>query len=219
MSSGLGLGSARSIWLLNVGAYLVSTLPLLNYTRAGSTSEQVDVGKCRVHNLKVGGSNSSPATNLFVVSQRKIDEGHMESGNLPFLMTELRRSAADDNRLTAAVAPVHKKKGRNIFKEGDKGRFMFIVVKGAVDIKSKGSLLATVGPGDVFGEMALVRPDSLRTADAVAKEDSELIPIHQQRFLQLIKKEPELAVEVIRLFVSRLMEANEKIATGVCLIT
>ena len=79
--------------------------------------------------------------------------------------------------------------------------------------------MATVGPGDVFGEMALVRPDSLRTADAVAKEDSELIPIHQQRFLQLIKKEPELAVEIIRLFVSRLMEANEKIATRVCLIT
>ena len=64
--------------------------------------------------------------------------------------------------------------------------------------------------------MALVRPDSLRTADAVAKEDSELIPIHQQRFLQIIKKEPEVAVEVIRLLVSRLMEANEKIATGVC---
>ena len=96
---------------------------------------------------------------------------------------------------------------------------MFIVVKGAVDIKSKGSSLATVGPGDVFGEMSLVRPDSIRTADAVAKEDSELIPIHQQRFLQLIKKEPELAIEVIRLFVSRLMEANEKLATGVCLVT
>ena len=140
----------------------------------------------------------------------------MTSGNVPLLMRELRRSATDGNPPTAAVAPVHKKRGRNIFKVGDKGRFMFIVVKGAVHIKSSGSLLATVGPGGVFGEMALVRPDSLRTADAVAKEDSELIPIHQQRFLQIIKKEPEVAVEVIRLLVSRLMEANEKIATGVC---
>ena len=131
----------------------------------------------------------------------------MTGESLSLLMRELRRSTGENQRESLVV---RKKSGTSIFRTGDKGRFMFIVIEGAVDIKSKGDLLAIVRAGDIFGEMALIHPDSRRTADAVANEDSELIPIHQQRLLQIIEREPEVAIELLRVFVSRLTAANQK---------
>ena len=136
----------------------------------------------------------------------------MTSENLSVLMRELRRFDGDSDRESLIV---QKKGGTSVFKMGDKGRFMFIVIEGAVELKSEDSLLATARAGDIFGEMALIHPDSLRTADAVAKEDSDLIPIHRQRFLQIIKREPEVAIELLGLFASRLMAANEKVTMAV----
>ena len=135
----------------------------------------------------------------------------MTGENLPLLMRELRRSVKESNRDSTVV---QKKRGASIFRAGDRGRFMFIVIEGAVEIKSKGSLLTTARAGDIFGEMALIHPDSRRTADAVAKEESELIPIHQQRLLQIIQREPEVAIELLSLFISRLTAANQKKENG-----
>ena len=77
----------------------------------------------------------------------------MTSENLSVLMRELRRLDGESNRESLIV---QKKGGASVFKMGDKGRFMFIVIEGAVEIKSKGSLLTTARAGDIFGEMALI---------------------------------------------------------------
>ena len=130
----------------------------------------------------------------------------MTSENLSLLMRELRRPSAGSDLDSSLV---RKKRGANVFKTGDKGRFMFVVIEGVVEIKSNGRLLATVRAGDTFGEMALIHPDSRRTADAVARDDSELMPVHQQRLLKIIEREPEVAIELLRVFVSHLTEANQ----------
>ena len=130
----------------------------------------------------------------------------MTSENLSLLMRELRRPSTGSDLDSSLV---RKKRGANVFKTGDKGRFMFVVIEGVVEIKSNGRLLATVRAGDIFGEMALIHPESRRTADAVAREDSELMPVHQQRLLKIIEREPRVAIELLRVFVSRLTAANQ----------
>lgn len=71
--------------------------------------------------------------------------------------------------------------GEFVFKDGDKGESLFVVVGGQVDIRKQiggeDRLLVSMHPGDCFGEMAIV-DDSPRMADAVAANRCALIEVH-----------------------------------------
>jgi CRP/FNR family transcriptional regulator, cyclic AMP receptor protein len=76
------------------------------------------------------------------------------------------------------------KRGETIFKEGDPAECMFAVVEGAVEIELKNTVVEHIGPGGVFGEMALI--DGLhRSATAVAAADCSVAAINEKRFLRL----------------------------------
>ncbi|MBI3755051.1 MAG: mechanosensitive ion channel [Deltaproteobacteria bacterium] len=90
----------------------------------------------------------------------------------------------------------------SIFKEGDKGDTCYFIKEGAVDILFKDELgrdgvVATLGPGDFFGEMSLLTGEE-RRATAVAKKDSYLIIIDSRGFHGVFKKNPDLMEELIR---------------------
>ena len=85
---------------------------------------------------------------------------------------------------------------------------MYLVTEGVVDLFCKGRVLATLGKGDIFGEMALV--DYLpRSATAVAKTDCELVRIEEKDFNQLVQENPPFALSVMRVLVKRLRIMNE----------
>lgn len=93
------------------------------------------------------------------------------------------------------------KKGRVIFFEGDTGRVMYLVKNGKVEVfkrKNEGEevLLAIFGPGDFFGEMALIE-ESTRSATCRAQEDSELLLFTHRAFLDLIEERPKAAAKLI----------------------
>ncbi|MFQ5894457.1 MAG: Npt1/Npt2 family nucleotide transporter [Nitrospinota bacterium] len=93
-------------------------------------------------------------------------------------------------------------KGKVIFEEGDACDYVYIIVEGKVDIiismgKRGESLLATLGPGRAFGEMA-VFGDEPRSASAVVREDSTLLTIEKDHLLELIQHYPDLSVEIIK---------------------
>ncbi len=92
---------------------------------------------------------------------------------------------------------------RIIMKEGDKGGFMYVVVKGNVAISIKSKVVERTGPGGVFGEMALV-DQSPRAASAVAETDAELLPVNRDDFLSLVKTKPAFAVSLLRSLAERL---------------
>ncbi len=98
--------------------------------------------------------------------------------------------------------------GDAIFSVGDPGTEMYVVKSGDVDIMVGDKLLATVGPGGIFGEMALVDGDP-RSADAVARSDCEVVPVDERAFTFLISETPHFALQVMRTLAERLRRMNE----------
>jgi len=108
--------------------------------------------------------------------------------------------------------------GERIFTQGEVGSAMFIIQRGQVDIVEEGEegqpsqLLQRLGAGDFFGELALLS-DLHRPASAVAYEPSELLVIFQADLYDLIEREPELGVRLIRslsrIMGERLIQVNE----------
>lgn len=109
--------------------------------------------------------------------------------------------------------------GTRIFQYGDPGDKLFIIVEGKVRISREVSgmgeeALAVLGPGEVFGEMALL-DESPRSADARAHERCRLLVITKDAFDDLLFLHKDLAYEVlwacVRMLGSRLREMNEKL--------
>ncbi|HUC45145.1 MAG TPA: cyclic nucleotide-binding domain-containing protein, partial [Hyphomicrobiaceae bacterium] len=83
----------------------------------------------------------------------------------------------DFSLLTRAGFPLQRfAAGEKIFVEDDEGSAMYVVRSGRVNIITYGTVLESVGPNGMFGEMALI-DGSPRSATAVACEASEVAPI------------------------------------------
>ena len=98
-----------------------------------------------------------------------------------------------------------------IMKEGEGGVFMYVVLKGRVAISIQSSLVERVGPGGLFGEMALV-DQSRRAASASAITDCSLLAINRNDFLALVKAKPEFGVAMLKGIAERLrfMTSSQK---------
>jgi CRP/FNR family cyclic AMP-dependent transcriptional regulator len=88
--------------------------------------------------------------------------------------------------------------GHFVFQEGEPGLGMYVVAKGEVEIlrNDSGRRLAVLGPGEVFGEIALLN-EVTRMAAARAATASELLLLFQPAFLDVIDKRPRLGVKVL----------------------
>ena len=102
--------------------------------------------------------------------------------------------------------------GTVIFKEGEEGDQMFIVQDGRVKVSraigGKEQMLAVLGKGDFFGEMALVTRER-RTATVAALEAVRLLAFNQEGFLNMINKNPKIALNIIDKLCRRLAYANQ----------
>jgi Cyclic nucleotide-binding domain/FHA domain len=102
--------------------------------------------------------------------------------------------------------------GTVIFKEGDSGADMFIVESGQVDIlrEARGSEpVATLGPGDFFGEMAMLE-DQPRFAGAVARTSVRALRIERAAFADVLRQNVEIAVRIMRKLVARQQRAEQR---------
>ena len=101
--------------------------------------------------------------------------------------------------------------GDVIFQQGELGTEMFIIQEGEVDIikhiNDESHFLSHLEKGDFFGEMAVLESVP-RTADAVARTDVRALVINGARFDEMLRKNPEVAVRIIRKYSRRLREAN-----------
>jgi len=95
------------------------------------------------------------------------------------------------------------KQGDWIFVEGQPGDMMYVVKTGKVDIVYEDKVIETVGAGGIFGEMALIG-GNIRSANAKARNDCELIAVDGQRFDDLIQQTPRVATEVMKVMADRL---------------
>jgi CRP-like cAMP-binding protein len=93
--------------------------------------------------------------------------------------------------------------GTVIFLEGQEATEMYVVRDGTVSLRKGGEIFETLGPGSVFGEMALL-DHSPRSATAVAGPGCRLAVIDEASFNRLVVKIPGFALELLRLVVRRL---------------
>ena len=96
------------------------------------------------------------------------------------------------------------KTGETVFRHGDIGRVMYGIIEGTVELQVDGKPVELIKTGDVFGEGALVQPDSLRASTAIAKTDCKLAVVDEARFRFLIENTPMFALEVMRSYSNRL---------------
>lgn len=104
------------------------------------------------------------------------------------------------------------KPGEAIFREGEPGSQMFILVQGIVEVQVGNSIIGAFEPIEIFGEMAVIDAGP-RSASVIAKTDCKLIAVNQSRFLFLIQQKPQLAIHIMSMLVERIRWMNSNTAS------
>ncbi|MCA9937553.1 MAG: Crp/Fnr family transcriptional regulator [Anaerolineales bacterium] len=132
---------------------------------------------------------------------------------VPFF-SSLRREEA--NALVARMIPRRFAPDQIIFHLGDPGGLLYILTQGKVKIsratpEGQEALLAILGPGDFFGELALL-DDSPRSATAEAIEQTETMTLHRDEFLGFLDNNPAFTHHVLRTLAIRIRHLNSQIS-------
>lgn len=109
--------------------------------------------------------------------------------------------------------------GESIFKQGDRGFGMYIIVRGRVAIKTAAPdrevLHTTLEPGSFFGELSLIESENLRTASADAVDRTVIISFFKPDLIEIVERKPQMAVKVLlqlsKVLGRRLSETTDKI--------
>jgi len=97
--------------------------------------------------------------------------------------------------------------GQVLFREGEKGNFMYVLMSGTAEIIVHGRVMETAEAGTIVGEMAIIDDDT-RSATVVAKTDCKFLPIERERFVFLVQQKPEFALHVMKLLTHRLRKTD-----------
>jgi CRP/FNR family cyclic AMP-dependent transcriptional regulator len=93
--------------------------------------------------------------------------------------------------------------GDVIVRKGEAGVGFYLIVDGTVEVRADGRLLSKLGPGQFFGEMALLDGQP-RSADVVATEPSRCLAMSSWSFNGIVSEHPKIALKMLQEFVRRL---------------
>ena len=118
-------------------------------------------------------------------------------------------SAKEIRSISSVADAVTVPAGRTLVKEGTIGRELYLIVSGTAAVLRNGKQVATLGPGQHFGELSLLdrRP---RNATVESKTDMELLVIGQRQFNGLLDTIPTLARKLIAAMAARMREQDAK---------
>ena len=106
-----------------------------------------------------------------------------------------------------------------IFRKSDPGIGMHIILKGSVEIMVKNEkrepvILAELGEKNFFGDVALL-DESLRSANAIAREATTLIELHRPDFVEILHTKPKTGIKILhslsKIIVQRLRRTNSEL--------
>jgi CRP-like cAMP-binding protein len=116
------------------------------------------------------------------------------------LLSELgRREIEEVGRLAEEVDVAS---GTVLMREGQPGHEFYVLVDGAVRIDRSGTTVTTFGPGDFFGEIALV-DEGPRTATAVTESPAKLLVLGHREFHTLMESYPSIQACVMKALAAR----------------
>src|SRR5579875_3391666 len=99
--------------------------------------------------------------------------------------------------------------GEVVFREGEASSGCYVIRSGHA--AGRALTLARFGPGDMFGELAMV-DDGVRSATVTALDELQTIAIRGEAMRRLLRQQPEIAVKMIAALAQRLRQANERLA-------
>jgi CRP-like cAMP-binding protein len=92
-------------------------------------------------------------------------------------------------------------------RQGAPGREFFVLLEGEVDVVRDGERVKTLGPGEFFGELALIS-DVPRTATVTATSPIRTLVVHARDFRRLLHDEPVVAERVLQTMAERMPPAD-----------
>jgi CRP/FNR family cyclic AMP-dependent transcriptional regulator len=106
------------------------------------------------------------------------------------------------------------KAGESVFLKGDPGKAMMAVLSGRVricsnSVEGREVVLNVIGPGEVFGEIAMIDGGE-RTADAFAMEETELLVLSRRDFMPVLARNPDVCMKLLELLCRRLRWTSEQ---------
>jgi CRP/FNR family cyclic AMP-dependent transcriptional regulator len=126
---------------------------------------------------------------------------------------------SDEDITSLAHLAIRKRypKDTVVFFENEEGDFFFTILEGRIKVTILGDdgrevILSMLGPGDFFGEMALLDNEP-RSATAIAVEESELLSLHRSDFQSVLNDNRSITTALIRVLSARLRRANHQIST------
>lgn len=99
-------------------------------------------------------------------------------------------------------------KSDKLFREGETGAEMYLVVEGQVGVEVGGKLVETVGLHGIVGEMALI-DKAPRSATATALSPVEVAVVDRDVFLALVAESPAFSLYVMKLMAARIRRMNQ----------
>jgi CRP-like cAMP-binding protein len=129
------------------------------------------------------------------------------------LFTALDEAAAIS--LRASMDTVKIAKGSILFKEGDDGEHLYVIIDGKLKLGTSSgdgreNLLSILGPGEMFGELSLFDPGP-RTSTATAVTDAKLLSLSHEKVIPWLKQNPEVSLQLLTRLSQRLRRTNEAV--------
>ena len=127
-------------------------------------------------------------------------------------------TALDDAQaasLRASMDSVKIAKGGILFREGDEGEHVYVIVDGKLKLGTSSTdgrenLLSILGPGEMFGELSLFDPGP-RTSTATAVTDAKLLSLSHEKLIPWLKGNPEVSLHLLARLAQRLRRTNEAV--------
>jgi len=121
---------------------------------------------------------------------------------------------AQRDQVLSATRPRDWTKGEVLFHEGDPGETLHLVSTGRYAVRvsipsGDTATLSVLGPGDAFGELALLSPSQARTATVVALEKGRTLTLSRPDFAQLRRDHPEVQQLLVAALVQRVDELSQ----------
>jgi CRP/FNR family transcriptional regulator, cyclic AMP receptor protein len=113
----------------------------------------------------------------------------------------------DLSRIAALAEEVEIPAGRVLMRQGDLGQEAFVISDGRAKATIRGKGSAKLGPGECFGEMALLH-SAPRSATVTAETDMQLFVLGSRQFSALIRENPAIGQRVLAAVAERLREAE-----------
>ncbi|MGH2953278.1 MAG: cyclic nucleotide-binding domain-containing protein [Solirubrobacterales bacterium] len=116
-------------------------------------------------------------------------------------------SKRDLERIASLADEIDVPAGRVLIRQGDPGRECFVIMSGKAKVSIRGKRTRMLGPGDCFGELALL-DRAPRSATVTAESDSHLLVLGSRDFSALIDSVPAVGRKVLAAIAERLREAE-----------